>query len=157
MFLCRASRSCCVWKSSSGILRALASSLLSISLWISGRKMSTLMAALRLLIACSTMLRGGRGWEAYDLYVWGGGNGRISVGWYSVRRKDYPFLGIHIFPCPYRNAQPSLHQQLDRWYCHGHMHVVKSQPCWPHTWRYAPSPFPTDTFFTDSLNFSNKH
>ena len=37
----------------------------------------------------------------------------------------------------------------------GHMYVVKSQPCWPHTWRYAPSPFPTDTFFTDSPNFSN--
>ena len=54
------------------------------------------------------------------------------------------FLGSIYFslPAPWRirNAQPLLHQQLDRWYCHGHMHVVKSQPRWPHTWRYAPSP-----------------
>ena len=43
-----------------------------------------------------------------------------------------------------RNAQHSLHQQIDRWYCHGqihvHMHAVKSRPRWPHTWRYTPSP-----------------
>ena len=39
-----------------------------------------------------------------------------------------------------RNAQRSLHQQLDRWYCHGHIHVVRSRPRWPHTWRYTPSP-----------------
>ena len=52
IFLCRASCSCCVRNSLSGIPRTLASSLSAIRLWISGREMSA-------LIACSTMFKKG--------------------------------------------------------------------------------------------------
>ena len=41
-----------------------------------------------------------------------------------------PYLSLPI-PGRNRNTQLSLHQQLDRWYCHGHIHV-KSRPRWPH-------------------------
>ena len=57
MFLCRASSSCCVRNSPDEIPLALASSLLSMRLWISGREMSDLIAAFRQLIACSTIFR----------------------------------------------------------------------------------------------------
>ena len=57
MFLCRASSSCCVRNSPNEIPLALASSLLSMRLWISGREMSDLIAAFRQLIACSTIFR----------------------------------------------------------------------------------------------------
>ena len=50
-----------------------------------------------------------------------------------------PCLSLPV-PGRNRNAQHSLHQQLDSWYCHGHIHVVISIPRWSHTWRYAPSP-----------------
>ena len=50
-----------------------------------------------------------------------------------------PYVSLPV-PGRNRNAQLSLQQQLDRWYCLGHIHVVKSRPRGPHTWRYAPSP-----------------
>ena len=63
----------------------------------------------------------------------------------TLLSKDHPVVGIHICPCPYQEETEmcsfQLHQQLDRWYCHGHIiHVVKSCPRWSHTWHYAPSP-----------------
>ena len=51
ILLYRASCSCCVRNSPSGIPRTLASSLSSIRLWISGREMSALIAAFRQLPA----------------------------------------------------------------------------------------------------------
>ena len=50
-----------------------------------------------------------------------------------------PYLSLPV-PGRNQNAQLSLHQQLDRLYCHSHIHIVKSRPRWPHTWRYALSP-----------------
>ena len=95
---------------------------------------------------CSTMSR-----------CWGGGGGGGSISFVHIGREEWPNLGglalCHTqrsptcwdpylsLPVPGRNqnAQLSLHQQLDRWYCHSQIHVVKSRPRWPHTWRYAPS------------------
>ena len=56
------------------------------------------------------------------------------MGWHSVIAKDHPLVRRN------RNAQLSSHQQLYRWYCHGHFNIVKSRPRWRHNWRYAPSP-----------------
>ena len=68
------------------------------------------------------------------------GSGRISVGWHTWITHLLGFIFVLAVPGRNRNAQRSLHQQLDRWYCHGHIHVVRSRPRWPHTWRYTPSP-----------------
>ena len=71
----------------------------------------------------------------HKLFTYGAGvNGRISVGWHSVIAKDHPLVRRN------RKAQLSSHQQLYRWYCHGHFNIVKSRPRWRHNWRYAPSP-----------------
>ena len=58
-----------------------------------------------------------------------GGDGRISVGWHTADTQRSPtcwdpYLSLSV-PGRNRNAQLSLHQQLDRRYCHGHIHVVK--------------------------------
>ena len=98
---------------------------------------------------CSTMSRRGGG------AMWGirfvrmgrgggeGGNGRISVGWHNADTQRSPTcwdpcLSLSV-PGRNRNAQLSLQQHLDRWYCHSHIHVVRSRPRWPYTWRYTHS------------------
>ena len=86
---------------------------------------------------------GGLGSISFCIFGEGGG-GMAEVRWAgTLLSKDHPLVGIHICPCPYQEETKmcsfQLHQQLDRWYCHGHTHVVKSCPRWSHTWHYAPS------------------
>ena len=55
---------------------------------------------------CSTISRGvgGGGLGSISSVRIGRGNGRISLGWHSVLRKDHPLVGIHICPCPYQEV-----------------------------------------------------
>ena len=108
--------------------------------------MSALIVAFRRLLYLFHDVEKGRGHdERHTFYTYGAwGNGRISVGWHTADTQRSPtcwdpYLSLSV-PGRNRNAQLSLHQQLDRWYCHGHIHVVKSRPRWPHTWRYTSSP-----------------
>ena len=108
--------------------------------------MSALIVAFRRLLYLFHDVEKGRGHDGrHTFYTYGaGGNGRISVGWHTADAQRSPtcwdpYLSLSV-PGRNRNAPLSLHQQLDRWYCHGHIHVVKPRPRWPHTWRYTSSP-----------------
>ena len=137
IFLCRASCSCCVRNSPSGIPRTLASSLSSIRLCISGREMSALIAAFRQLIARSTMFKKRTiGRKHFQVRAWGG-NGRVSVGRCSVIYKDNGLFWIQICPCLCHeiietrcihsaNKSGGKHKSIDRRYCHCHSQVSSS-------------------------------
>ena len=68
-------------------------------------------------------------------YGGGGGNGRISVGWHSIIRKDHPLVGIHnICPRPCQEVAKraafitpaAAEEHIDRSYCHGLSQVSSS-------------------------------
>ena len=111
--------------------------------------MSALIVAFRRLLYLFHDVEKGRGRDVRHTFcTYGagggeGGNGRISVGWHNADTQRSPTcwdpcLSLSV-PGRNRNAQLSLQQHLDRWYCHSHIHVVRSRPRWPYTWRYTHS------------------
>ena len=91
---------------------------------------------------CSTMLRGGLGTISFvpmGQEEWPK-HGRLALCHMQRLPTCWnPYLSLPVAGRN-QNAQLSLHQQLDRLYCHSRIHEVKSCPHWPHTCHYAPSP-----------------
>ena len=84
MFLCRASRSCCVRKSPSGILRAVVHKSLDFrtgDVGLDGRFKTA-------YCLFHDVEERAVGWKHFKLCIWGG-NGRVSVGRCSVINKDH--------------------------------------------------------------------
>ena len=135
IFLCRTSCSCCVRNSPSGIPRTLASSLSSIRLWISGRKMSALVAAFRQLIACSTLFRKGLCGGSIFRSVFGAG----TVGFRWAGAPSYTKItdssgSRFVLACvtrtrelaAFRQESGGKHKSIDRRYYHCHSQVSSS-------------------------------
>ena len=78
------------------------------------------------------LCREGGGLGSISFCTFREGGGMAELRWAgTLLSKDHPLAGIHICPCPYQEETEmcsfQLHQQLDRWYCHGHIHCTCSQ------------------------------